>query len=222
MRALWAIVAKDLLTELRLRQVLPTMFLLALVLMTVFGLTAESQIRESPKMAAAVLWLAFAFAGLLAVERAFASEKESRTMPALLAAPVSRQTLLAAKCLSSAALLLLVQVFMVPVAVLFFEYALAGPVWPLVAVLLLGDAALVILGTLVSAMVAPARVRGPLLSVLVLPLLVPVLIYATHCTAELAEHGWTDRAAGLLGTMAVADVVFAAAAYLLFPHAVET
>ncbi|MBN2584772.1 MAG: heme exporter protein CcmB [Planctomycetes bacterium] len=222
MRALAAIVAKDLLTELRLRQVLPTMFVLALVLTTVFGLAAQEEVRRSPQMAAAALWLAFVFAGLLAVERAFASEKESRTMPALLAAPTSRQTLLAAKCVSSAVMLLAVQAVMLPIAVGVFEFAVRGPLLPLVGVLLAGDAALVILGTLTSAMVAPARVRGPLLSVLVLALLVPLMIFAAQCTAELAGYGWTPRAGMLLAAMAAADVVFGAAAYLLFPFAVES
>ncbi|NLX58935.1 MAG: hypothetical protein GXY74_07585 [Phycisphaerae bacterium] len=222
MRAFWAIVAKDLLTELRLRQVLPTMLVLALVLTTVFGLAAQDEVRRSPQTAASALWLAFVFAGLLAVERAFASERESRTMPALMAAPLSRQTLLAAKCVSSGAMLLAVQAVMLPIALGVFDFAVRGPVLPLAGVLLAGDAALVVLGTLTGAMVAPSRVRGPLLSVLVLALLVPMMIFAAQTTAELAAAGWTPRAASLLAAMAAADVVFAAAAYLLCPWAVES
>ena len=222
MRALWAIAMKDLVTELRLRQVLPTMFLLALVLVTVFGLAADAEARRSTETAAAVLWLAFAFAALLAVERAFASEKESHTLAALLAAPVSRQTIFVAKCISSAVMLLAVQLCVVPLAVLFFELSLTGPPWALAALLVLGDVALIVLGTLASAMVAPARARGPLLAVLVLPLLVPVLLFTASCAAELAARGWTDRAAKLMLILVLFDLVFTLAAVLLSPHVLES
>ena len=212
---------KDLTTELRLRQVLPTMFVLALVLVTVFGLVADTAVRRSAHLAAGILWLAFAFAGLLAVERAFASEKEDRTLPGLLAAPIQRQTVFAAKCLTSFALLLAVQVFAVPIAALLFEYSLSGPALPLLAVLVLGDAAVVILGTLASAMVVPARTRGSLLAALVLPLLIPAVLVGTACTAELASFGSTARAGHLLLVLLAFDAVFAAAAYLVFPYVIK-
>jgi heme exporter protein B len=222
MNALWTIVAKDLRTELRLRQVLPTMFLLALVLVTVFGLAADAESRRSSETTAALLWLAFAFAALLAAERAFASEKESRTMAALLAAPISRRTVFVAKCLSSAAMLLAVELCIAPLAAVFFEVSLSGPAWALIALLLLGDAALVVLGTLAGAMVAAARTRGSLLAVLVLPLLVPVLLITAVCAAELAARGWTERAAHLMLVLTLFDVVFALAAALLSPHVLES
>jgi heme exporter protein B len=221
MTPLLALVTKDLLTELRLRQVLPTMAALALVMVTVFGLVTEPALSHSPAMTAALLWLAFTFAALLAVERAFASEKESRAMAALLAAPLPRQTIFLAKCVSSLVLLLIVQIFTVPLAMIFFESTLGGPALALAAVLLLGDAALVIIGTLTSAMVVSARVRGPLLSVLALPLLIPVVVMAAGCAAELANSGWTDTAARLVMVLGLFDVVFLAAGWLLAPHVLE-
>jgi len=198
------------------------MAVLALVLVTVFGLMTDPQVRGSSELASGVMWLAFVFAGLLAVERAFASEKDSRTLPGLLVAPIPRQTVFTAKCLSSVTLLLVVQAFTVPIALALFEFSLSGPPLPLLAVLLLGDAALVILGTLTSAMVAPTRACGPLLAVLVLPLLIPVLLVTTACTGELAAIGWTDRAGHLLLLLVVFDAVFGAAAYLLFPYVIES
>ena len=197
------------------------MFVFAVVLVTVFGLAAQTQERISTETAAGILWLAFTFAGLLATDRAFLSERESRTMAALVAAPVSRPKIFLAKCLVSAALLLVVQVFTLPLAALFFEGVLHGPGLPLAAVVLLGDAALVIIGTLAGALVAPARTRGPLLTVLALPLLIPVLLFSTHCTAYLVASGWTGEAAKLLLILAAFDVIFGAAAYMLFPHVLE-
>ena len=222
MNAAWAIFVKDLTIELRLRQVLPTMVVFAVVLVTVFGLAAQSQDRLAVEVASGMLWLAFAFAGLLATERAFAAERESHTLAALTAAPIARSAIFLGKCLSSAALVLLVQLFVLPLAGFFFENQLAGcPVLPLAGLILLGDAALIIVGTLTGAMVAPSRIRGPLLTVLALPLLIPVLVFSTACTAELAVRGWTELAAQQMATLAVFDVVFGAAAYLLFPHVIE-
>jgi heme exporter protein B len=222
MRAILAIVAKDLASELRLKEVLPTMAVLAVVLVAVFGLAAGRELRASPRLGAAVLHLALVLPALLAVERVFAGEKESRTLAALLAAPVSRRGLFVAKCLSASVLVLVAQALVVPAAALFFEIELAGRPWHLAGLLLLGDAALVVLGTLASAMVVSARARGSLLAVLVLPLLVPVLAATAAAAAEVAGGAWTGRATHLAAVLAAFDAVFILAALLLAPHVIET
>ncbi len=222
MRAFAAIFIKDILIEMRLRQVAPTMLVLAVVLVAVFGFFLEPAGREQAgQLSLAVIWLAVTFAALLAAERAFAAERESRTLSALLAAPMAPAVLLIAKCAFVLLLLIAVQALVAPLTLVFFRQTLAGPPHWLLLAALLGDVALALVATASAAMVAEARTRGPLLSVIALPLLVPVLLVVTQLFAELGAYGFSPRAAALTGVLAMFDVAFFAAAALLFPHIME-
>ena len=220
-----AIFLKDILLELRLRQVLPTMIVLAVVLVTVFGFFLQpAGEAQSPQLAAAVAWMAVTFAALLAAERAFAAERESRTLAALLAAPIAPAALFLAKCAFVLMLIVGVQLLVVPLTMVLFRQSIQGPpgspVW-LLTTTLLADVSLALIATASAALVAEARIRGPLLSVIALPLLVPVLLIVTTIFSELAGPGFSPRAAALTGALAMFNLAFLTAALLLFPHIME-
>lgn len=221
MSVLGAIIARDLRAESRRWQLLPPMVALSLVLVGVFALTASPEALRSPQTAAAVVALALTFAALLAGEQSFASERESHTLAALLAAPVDRRTLFLAKCAVTLLLVMVVELATLPVTALVFGSAFGGPAWALALVVLLTDVALATLATLAGAMLASARTRGPLLTVIVLPLLAPVLLSGVGCVAELAEAGWTERAGHLLALLAAFDLMLAPAAWLLSPEVID-
>ena len=71
--ALKAIFVKDVIVELRARQVLPTMVVLGMLIVYILRLVSEPASGAAPLVGAAALWVAFLFCGLLAQERSFAS-----------------------------------------------------------------------------------------------------------------------------------------------------
>ncbi|MHC4243298.1 MAG: heme exporter protein CcmB, partial [Planctomycetota bacterium] len=101
MRHFWlslkAIFIKDIVTELRAKQVLPTMIVLGMLIVWVLRMASEAVLQSEDVIGPVALWIAFLFAGLLAQERSFATEQQQDCIYALLLAPVDEGTIYLAK-----------------------------------------------------------------------------------------------------------------------------
>jgi heme exporter protein B len=216
-----AIARKDLLIELRGREVVVTLFVFAFLTVTLFSLAAPPGSQALPELAPGILWVTFLFAGVLGLSRTFERERENECFRGLLLSPVEPVQVYWGKCLSTLAFLLAFQ------GLLWFPYcALYGysPVRSLPALwasFVLGDAGFVALGVLLSAMTIHARGREVVLPLLLLPLCLPVLVFGVRAAAVLLGDGDAAQAAPWLGRLAAFDVIFLSLGSLLFPLAVE-
>jgi heme exporter protein B len=186
-RTAWLILKKDLTVEVRSLEIAYTtlFFAISCVLVFAFALVKEGKAPEDG--AAGILWIAIAFAGTLALGRAFERERQSETLRALLMAPADRPAIYVGKLLGIIALLVAAEIVLVPlVAFLFQAPLLAHPFW-LSAVLVSGTIGFAAVGTLFSAMLVRARSRDVLLPVLLYPITVPVIIAGVRATAELLQ-----------------------------------
>ena len=181
------VVRKDLLIESRSREVVYTSLLFAMSCMLVFafGLVKEGQVVTDA--AAAILWITVAFAGTLALGRVFDRERQNETLRALLLAPASRASIYVGKFLGVLALLLLVEVVVVPLVALMFGAALFRHPWMMLGLLAAGSIGYAAVGTLFAAMLARSRSRGALLPVLLYPITVPIIIGGVRGTAALIQ-----------------------------------
>lgn len=181
------VVRKDLLVESRSREVVYTSLLFAMSCMLVFafGLVKEGQVVTDA--AAAILWITVAFAGTLALGRVFDRERQNETLRALLLAPASRASIYVGKFLGVLALLLLVEVVVVPLVALMFGAALFRHPWMMLGLLAAGSIGYAAVGTLFAAMLARSRSRGALLPVLLYPITVPIIIGGVRGTAALIQ-----------------------------------
>jgi heme exporter protein B len=230
--SLWAIFTKDIITEFRAKQVLPTMVVLGMLIVWVMRLIGEAASFSAAAMAPAVLWIAFLFSGLLAQERSFAAEQQEDCIAGLLLAPVDPGTIYIAKLLVNIVMLCVFEVVVVPVVLFVFGVAITGSWLDFVAVLMLGNVGICSVGTLFSAMVQLSRIRGALLSILVLVILLPMMIPATFALLllfgaiepELTGSGFLALVGNFktaVGHMVAFDVVFTTACWLLFGFVVK-
>jgi len=230
--SLWAIFVKDIVTEFRSKQVLPTMIVLGMLIICVLRIVSEAPGLSNTVMGSAVLWIAFLFAGLLAQERSFAVEEQEDCIAGLLLAPVDPGTIYIAKLLANVVMLCVFELVVVPVVFLTFQLSVAGRWFQLITVLLLGNIGISSVGTLFSAMVQLSRMRGALLSVLVLVVLMPMMVPATFALltlfsaipAEVTGSGTLAMVGSFkaaVGYMAVFDSVFTVACWLLFGFVVQ-
>jgi heme exporter protein B len=225
--SLWAIFAKDIVAEFRSRQVLPTMIVLGMLIVWVMRIVSEAAFLSTRIMAPAVLWIAFLFSGLLAQERSFATEEQEDCIAGLLLAPIDVGTIYLAKLLVNILMLCVFEIIIVPVVLLAFGLSLPDRWMALMAVLFLGNVGISSVGTLFSAMVQLSRVRGALLSILVLVILLPMMIPATFALLllfgaipqELAGSGALAMVGNFgtaVGYMIAFDILFTGACWLLF------
>jgi heme exporter protein B len=224
-----AIFVKDIVTELRAKQVLPTMIVLGMLIVWILRIVSEAASIGDAVMASAALWIAFLFAGLLAQERSFAIEQQQNCIDALLLAPVDVGTIFLSKMFVNVVMLCIFEIILVPVVLLSFQLNVPDR-WPaLIGVLLLGNIGISSIGTLFSATV---QFSSSLLSIIVLVVLMPMMIPATFAllllfgavpeelagTGALAFVGDFNTA---VGYMVAFDAVFTVASWLLFGFVVQ-
>lgn len=200
LKASLLIAKKDLKIEFRSRQTLSFMFLFSFLILLIFNFSAEPETMK--KIAPAVLWLVFIFAGMLGLSRAFIKEKELGTLEGLKLAPISGAELLLGKIAYNLVLMFAIEAITFPVFIALFNYRIAGSTIDALFVLAIGSIGFVVVGSFMSALIMSARSRELVLQVVALPMLVPVIIPTVLALNKIMAQG--TKLAAFSGT----DVVF--------------
>lgn len=179
------IAAKDLRAELRTKEAINASVSFALVILLLFSFAFDPTSDQTKEMAGGLLWLDFAFAGALILNRSFARELTNDCLDALLASPVSGAALFLGKCLANLVLLLAVELVSLPVFGVFYNVHWTRQFWLLMLVLLLATWGITVIGTMFSAMTVNLRLRELMLPTLVYPMIIPVLMSAMQLTTVL-------------------------------------
>ena len=222
MRTVLTVLRKDLLLELRGFETLPAMILFAIVTFVIFHFGLNRDTIDG-QLAAGVLTVTLLFAAMLGINRLFVAEREQGGFDAFLLAPVDRSALLVAKATALFLFLVVLEVIAVPAFGLLLLGPSLGHALPgLIAVLALGDVALAVIGTLVSAIAVQTRARDLIGPIVGLPLLLPALIgMARGAGPLLAAHGSTAPPGKWVAILALYDVVFALLSYAVFDFLLE-
>ena len=208
--------------ELRTLESVPGMSLFAVTTFVVFHF-ALNRDSVSGDLAAGVLWVTLLFASILGVNRLFVADADQGGFDSFLLAPVDRSALLIAKALALLAYLVVLELVAVPAFALLLLGPSLGQALPgLLAVLLLGDLGVAIIGTLVAALAVRTRARDLLGPLLALPLFVPIVIGGARASSPLLalDHPG-DPAARWLITLALYDLLFGLITYALFDFLLE-
>jgi len=213
------IMAKDLVSEARTREMTNAMLFFALLVLVLFSFSFQPTSDEERRLAAGVLWIAFLFAGLSVLDRSFWRERVNDCLDALRLAPASASALFLGKCAANVLFLLLAEGILVPLFLVFFDLSFRGDVGQWLLVLVLGTWALVVNGTFFAAMTVNLRSRELMLPLLLLPISVPALIAVVEATAT-ALLG--EGAMGVWIRVLIAfDVIYTTLALLLFETVLE-
>ena len=185
LRSAWLVTRKDLLIEVRSREILYTtlFFAVSCVLVFAFGFVDEGRALEGA--AAGILWIAIAFSGTLALGRTFERERQSETIRALLMTPVDRPALYLGKLAGVLLLLAAVEAIIVPLIALMFQAPVFTHPFLMGGLLVTGTLGFAAVGTLFAAMLGRSRSRDVLLPVLLYPITIPVIIAGVRGTAAL-------------------------------------
>jgi len=218
-RKTWALIAKDIAIERRTRESLNVMFVFSVMVVVILNFAFELRVENIRQVAPGALWVAFAFAGVLGLNRSLAREREDGCLEGLMLAPIDRSAIFVAKAAANLLFILGAEAIVLPLfTVLFGVNVLRAD---LAVVLLLGTVGLAAVGTLLAAMAAHTRARDVLLPILLLPVSVPLLIAAAKATGGLLDGVGLAGVAGWLQLLSAFDVLFVAASYVLFGYVVE-
>ena len=217
-----ALLSKDLRLEWRTRESVPAMVLFSIATYVIFHYGLDRD-RVSGDLAAGVLLVTLLFAAILGVNRLFVAEYEQGGFDGFLLAPVDRTALLVAKAIALFVFLCIVEIVAVPAfALLLLGPPLTQALAPLVLVLVLANAGIAVLGTLVAGLAIQTRARDLIVPLIALPLLVPVMLAAARCVTPLLADGGAGALPGdWLAVLAIYDLLFALIAYAVFDFLLE-
>jgi heme exporter protein B len=219
-RAASIILAKELRSEFRSRDLLLTTVVFALLVVVLFSFAFDPSTSESRRFGPGLLWIAFLFAGSLMLHPSFGREHANDTLYALRMAPVDPFAILLGKMLANFVFLLFSELLLLPVFAVLYNVDLLPVIGRLILVLILGTLGISITGTVFSAVAAQARMRELLLPLLLLPILTPVLIAAAEATVGLLDDP-PQLARNWVALLAAFDIVFMTASWMLCGHLLE-
>ena len=221
LRLALAIAAKDIRAELRSRTALQSALVFAALVLVVFNFARDPTALAATDLAPSALWVTFALAAMVALNRAFNVERENAALDGLLLAPVPREALFMGTLLANLAFVGTVELVTLPLFTLFFNVPLGHALPGLVAVTALATIGFVAVGTIFSAMAVRTRFAELMLPVLLLPFMVPPLIAAVQVTSRLLAERPLSEMWGWLRLLALYDVVFVTLSMMVFPVVVD-
>jgi heme exporter protein B len=214
-----AIFTKDLRLDFRTRERIGHMAVFALLVVALLSIVLPSSKAERLAWSPALLWVVLLLTSLLGLARSFAAEAEGGALALLAQVPVDRGWVFLGKAGANALALLGVELW---TGVLFTVFLGVdwGAAWlAALAAGALGAIGLAAVGTLLAALSLAARFREFLLPVLLFPLVLPVLVLASRCTALALSGG--EIPALYWAVFALYDWVFVLIGYFVFDSVLE-
>ncbi|MCH7642741.1 MAG: heme exporter protein CcmB [Chloroflexi bacterium] len=216
---IWALARKDLLLEMRSREIVLAIVVFALLVITIFTFAIDLTPSRSRDVGPGVLWAAVAFAGVLGINRSFAMEAEGNTLDGLMLTPVSRELIFFGKSLGNFIFIAVAQVVIFPVFEALFNISVLRIETFVIA--LLASIGFAAVGTAFAAVSVRVRSREIMLPLLFLPTVIPLIMAAVESTSVVVNGGsWSGFSAWLQLAIAF-DVIFVIASAVLFQFVLE-
>ncbi|MCC7497410.1 MAG: heme exporter protein CcmB [Bryobacterales bacterium] len=215
-RQILTVAFKDLRSELRTKEAVNASVSFSLVILILFSFAFDPSAESTREFSGGLLWIVFAFAGALILNRSFARELQNDCLDALLASPVPASALFLGKSVANLLLLLAVELVGLPVFLVFYNARIVGSFWTLFGVMALATWGLTVVGTMFSALTVNLRLRELMLPMLVYPLMIPCLMAAIQLTTVLLGEPSLDAGQMVwLRFLVGFDVIFTALAVAL-------
>ncbi len=221
LRIVWAIFAKDLRVEWRHRETLVSMCVFGLLVVFLFNFAFEPAGEETLRLLPGLLWIAFAFAGILGFNRSSAAELENSCLEGMALAPVDPGLIYLGKMLANLFFLLIAEAVVVFAVSLWYNFSFLPSMKWFALTVLAGTVGYAAVGTIFGAVSANTRMREVMLPVLQFPVAVPVFIAGIEATTGALRGQSPAEYASWLRLLAGFSVVFMVLSYLLFEYVLE-
>lgn len=210
------IVWKDLISELRSRETVSSMFFFALIVILIFSFSFSTDQATARTLLPGIMWVAFIFTGIIGLGKSFTVELQNDCLENLQINPIPRGTIYVGKLAGNLLFMMIVEVILVPLFVIFFNFELFDRIGLFMIILVSGTLGVSAVGTLFSAMTVQIRAREVMLPILLLPLIVPVVIGSVEATAGvlggqplMVYRPWIDL-------LVVFDLIFVIVSFWVF------
>ena len=220
-KKIWPIVWKDIISEFRTKETLFSMCFFAFLVLIIFNFAFFTGMHNVEGILSGMLWVAFIFSGLLGLNQTFGAEKDRGSLQGLFLCPINRTVIYVGKVISNFLFMACMEIFIVILFAILFRVNLWESWMLLALVIVLGTLGFVFVGTIFSAMSVNARAREILLTIILFPIVVPLIIASVKATEKIFEGSALPEIYGWLRILLAFDIIFFELSYLLFDVVVE-
>ncbi|MFC2073115.1 heme exporter protein CcmB [Chloroflexota bacterium] len=218
-RKVLTITWKDVLSEMRTREIIFSVLVFTLLVIVIFNFAFGASQGTIALVAPGILWVTFAFAGVLSLNRSFIMEKEEGCLEGLMVSPISREAIYVGKMLGSLLFMLIIEAIALPIFAFLFNLAALSP--QVITITVLTTIGFVAVGTLFSALAVNTKAREMVLPILFLPIVVPIIIGAVKASGlALSGESWSGLSSWLQ-IIGAFDVIFLVVSFLIFAFVIE-
>jgi heme exporter protein B len=218
---IWTLLQKDIRVEWRQREALASVCVFGVLVVFLFDFAFAPSGEESLRLLPGVLWISFAFAGILGFNRSFAAERQNACLDSLRLAPIDPGLIYLAKMIASFVFLAVAEAVIIFAVALWYNFSFLPSIKWFVLVVALGTFGCVAVGVTFGAVAANTRMREVMLPVLQFPVIAPIFIAAIEATSGALRRDSPDQFAGWVRLLVVFGVVFATLSFILFEYVLE-
>jgi heme exporter protein B len=218
MSSLWSLtltgLIKDIRLEWRSKDALNSMLFFSLLVVVIFSFSFDPLAEESRHIVGGLVWVAFLFAAVVALNQTWARELRNQVLDAYRVSPAPANSLFLAKALGNFIFVIVLESLMTPLFIVFYNLRALGPAWQLIPIDILGTWALVVNGTFFAAMSLRTRSRELMLPLLLFPVSIPAVLGMVAGTTAILTGD--NPARFWIVLLLTYDVVFTTACLALF------
>lgn len=207
---------KDLLSEIRNRENISSMFFFALNVILIFSLSFSLDPDTIKEIMPGIIWVAFGFTAIIGLGKSFLVEVNNDCMEYFQMLPISKGAIYLGKFLGNLLFMLSVEIILFPLFVLFFNLDILDQFLKLLIISIVATVGLSALGTLFSALTVQIRAREVMFPILLLPLSVPIFIGAVEATRGILNGDPIALYQHWIELLVVFDVIFVVVSFWVF------
>ena len=210
---------KDILLEFRAKDITISVLVFGVLLAIVFNFALNINPQQISEIAAGIIWVSFAFSGILIMSRTFVREQEQGGMEGLLLSPISRDVIFLSKVLVSFLFMIAIEAILLPVFATMLNINSFS--WILIITVVLATLGFATVGTLFSFMAVKTQSREIMLPVLFFPIILPVILGAIEASKGSFGIGYEPSWNRWLPLIAIFDALFLVICPWIFSYLVE-
>ena len=221
MNGLRAILWKDIVREIRTKELLSSTAAFSIVLVVLFNFSITITSENAGLIIPSLYWISILFVGTLGLSRSFAVEKENSAITGILLSPVDRSLIYISKVTGNLIFIVLLQLFLILLFFFLFNVNFTGSILHLLVIVLLGGIGLSAVGTLFSTLAVNTKLREVLLPIIIFPIIIPVVLNSIKATSIILGGGVYVDISSYIKILVCFDIIFFVAGAVVYEFVVE-
>tara|TARA_B110000438_G_C15597362_1_gene556445 strand:- start:11 stop:673 length:663 start_codon:yes stop_codon:yes gene_type:complete len=178
----YTLLRKDLLLELRTKEIIIPMFSFGLAIILIFALSFNASQLINHTFSPGLLWVIILFISSLGLHRMFVLEKEFDAFSLTLSSPIDRGTIFLSKTISGTILLLIAEIMIIPPFIMFMNLSIPNNWFIMALIIIIGNLGIMSIGAIASGLAMRSKLSEILLPILFFPLVSPHIIACVKAT----------------------------------------